>query len=249
MQRLCCQAGSAILGWLLLSLAVQATPLWLGHYTGAEGGLPEGWRLVQIDPEVAPTRYGLRLWDGLPAVEAHADSSMTLLARAVKVDLDATPILCWHWRIDAPVAAADIYRRAGDDQAARVYVGFRVLDDSLDWATRMKLSLARAVHGQALPDLALNYVWDNRAPVGTHTANAFTELASMLVLESGPERVGRWVSERRDLRQDFKAAFGPVAAEVVLMAIASDTDNTGSKAHAGFAELHLVGAAEACAGQ
>ena len=43
-------------------------------------------------------------------IEAHADKSMALLGRPVAVDLTKTPILCWQWQIDAPVASAGVKR-------------------------------------------------------------------------------------------------------------------------------------------
>ncbi len=78
-----------------------------------------------------PTSYRTGSWDGVHAVEAHAVSSMALLARPVAIDLVATPVLCWRWRIDAPVQSADMTRKSGDDYAARVYLSFEVAPDQL----------------------------------------------------------------------------------------------------------------------
>jgi hypothetical protein len=41
-------------------------------------------------------------------------------------------------------------------------------------------------------------------------------------------------------------AFGSDKARPILVAIASDTDNTGEKVRAGFADLHFVGKNDAC---
>jgi hypothetical protein len=92
---------------------------------------------------------------------------MALLGRTVAVDLKKTPILCWQWRIDAPVASADMNKKSGDDYAARVYLTFTVPPEQLGFATRTKLSLARSIYGNQVPDAAINYVWDNKQPVGT----------------------------------------------------------------------------------
>ena len=68
----------------------------------------------------------------------------------------------------------------------------------------------------------------------------------MLVLESGNSRAGGWVNERRDVLHDLQAAFASTNAQLTLLALAVDTDNTGESAHAGFAELHMVGRDQAC---
>ncbi|MCZ7654627.1 MAG: DUF3047 domain-containing protein [Rhodocyclaceae bacterium] len=59
----------------------------------------------------------------------------------------------------------------------------------------------------------------------------------MLVLRSGGADAGRWVDERRDVAADFQRAFGHAPARLTGLAIASDTDNTGEEARAGFADF------------
>ena len=40
--------------------------------------------------------------------------------------------------------------------------------------------------------------------------------------------------------QDFQRAFGDLNGQLKSLALASDTDNTGETAHAGFAEFRFV---------
>jgi len=217
---------------LLLPIAHAGEENWVGRFDGADIAVPAPWRLLQLDKRVPPTQYRIKLWDGIPAIEATADGSMTLLARPVEVDLSRTPILCWSWRVDAPLVNADMAKKSGDDYAARVYVAF---------------TLARTIYGDAVPDAALNYVWDNRYPIGTSRPNAYTDRTRMIVVESGAAKAGSWVAERRDLLADFKLGFGTDQGEVTLLAVASDTDNTAEQARAGFADLHLVARDQPCA--
>lgn len=231
---------------LLLPLPLAAAPVWVGRFAFADGGLPEPWQIERLDEKVPPTRYRLREWDGVHAVEAHAVASMALLARPLEVDLGKTPVLCWRWRIDAPLKAADMMRKSGDDYAARVYLSFDVPADVLDLSTRMGLRLARTLRGGRVPDAAVNYVWDNRQPVGTWQPNAYTDRARMLVLRSGAAHAGRWVDERRDVAADFQHAFGHAPARLTGLAIATDTDNTGEEARAGFADFRFVDRDAAC---
>ena len=181
------------------------------------------------------------------ALKAHADKSMALLGCPVAVDLKKTPILCWQWRIDAPVASADMTTNSSDDYAARIYLTFSVPPEQLGLGTRAKLALARSIYGDQVPDAALNCVWDNRHPVGTLQDNAYTDRARMLGLRSGAARAGAWVHERCNVLKDFKFAFADVGGQLGGLAVASDTDNTGEKAHAGFADLRFVAHEEDCA--
>ena len=225
---------------MLVSQFVTAETVWVGKFEAAGTSLPAPWRVEQIDKKIPPTEYRLRMWDGVNAVEAHAVNSMAVLARPVEIDLAATPVLCWRWRIDAPIKSADMTQKSGDDYAARVYLTFEIPPEQLGLGIRTKLRMARFVHGDQVPDAALNYIWDNSHPVGTTQDNAYTDRARMIVLRSGAEHAGKWVHERRQVLKDFRQAFGDVSARLRGLAIATDTDNTGEEAHAGFADFRFV---------
>ncbi len=229
------------------SPAAQANgPVWLERFSGPSADVPAPWKIVQLDKKVAPTRYRIASWDGVLGIEAIADQSMALLARPVEVDLDRTPVLCWRWRVDAPLANADMATKAGDDYAARVYVSFVLPPSEIGWVLRSKLALARSIYGDAVPDAAINYVWDNRYPVGTRRPNAYTDRTRMIVAESGVEHAGGWVEARHDVLKDVINEFDSAQARMIQLSVASDTDNTGESAHAGFADFHFVARDAAC---
>lgn len=195
---------------VLASSLALADTVWVGKFEAADAGLPVPWQIERLDMKIPPTIYHIRVWDGVNAVEAHAVKSMALLARPVDIDLGRTPVLCWRWRIDAPVKSADMTRKSGDDYAA------------------------------------LNYIWDNSHRVGTAQDNAYTDRARMLVLRSGSENAGHWIQERRNVLKDFQQAFDGVSGQLRGLAIATDTDNTGEEAHAGFADFRFVSTDTEC---
>ena len=228
-----------------------AVALWAGLAVSAQAqsssaALPEPWRVVTINDRIQPTRYQAATVDGVAALEAQADGSMALLARPLEVDLNATPVLCWRWRVERVLEKADMATKAGDDYAARVYVAFSLPPEAMSFGVRAQLRLGRTIFGDLLPDAALNYVWDNRYPVGTEKPNAYTDRTRMVVLQTGPERVGQWVTERRDVRADVTRAFGTDRARPTLLAVAADTDNTGESARSAFADLQFVAADAPC---
>lgn len=214
---------------------------WVGRFADDT----TGWREIRLKADLAPNRFRYRDWDGARALEVRSSASMSLMARPLEVDLDATPVLCWRWRVEGTIPDADMRTRAGDDYAARVYVSFRLPPESLSLGLKAKLAVARALWGPDLPDAAINYVWDNRNPVGAEQPNAYTDRTVMVVLRSGDGDAGRWVQERRDVAADVKRLFGP-KVQAVQLALAADTDNTGASAQAGFADLHFVPRNRAC---
>lgn len=203
------------------------------------------WREVRLKSVQRPNTFRFIQWEGVKAVQVTSQASMSLLARPVTVDLDATPLLCWRWRIGGTWIQADMSRRDGDDYAARVYLSLRLPASSLGIGLRAQLALARAIWGPEVPDAAINYVWDNRQPVGTTRPNAYTDRAQMVVLRSGDADAGRWVWEQVDVRRDATRLFGQ-GAEPVQLAITADTDNTQASARSGFADFHFVPADSSC---
>jgi hypothetical protein len=239
------------MGWLIATSSATGTTaaqysVPIGVFSQETQTPPEPWRMVSFDADIPATRYRIIRWDKVIAIEAKAEASMALLARPLNLNLVNTPVLCWRWRVDAPLKSADMAHKSGDDYAARVYVAFDLPNSEMDWTTLLKLRLARQIFGEQVPDAALNYVWDNRYPIGTERPNAYTELTQMLVLQSGSDNAGQWMVERRNVLADAEQAFGKLDFKAKQLAVASDTDNTGEIAHAGFADLHFVGADAAC---
>jgi len=208
--------------------------------TMSVGGAIDGWQPLRPAPKANDTRYSLTSDAGVVVLKAEANQAMSGLIHSVRVDVRQTPLLRWRWKIGAPVRTADMRRKTGDDYAARIYVLFDYPAEKLPFATRAKLKLAETLYGQKIPTAALNYVWDNRYPVGTIQPNAYTDRARMVVVETGDARDGEWVTETRDLAADFRAAFGEEAPDVVAIALATDTDNTGESAVAWYGDFELL---------
>lgn len=217
-----------------------------GRFHPAIPAVSPPWQLIRLEKHVPATEFRSLHWDGVDAIEARAEGSMALLGRPVEVDLARHPVLCWRWRIDGVVKSADMSRRSGDDYAARVYLAFQMPPGSLSLADRAALVMARAVYGKIVPDAAINYVWDNRHAPGTVMPNAYTDRARMVVRRSGDAQAGQWVEERVNVRADAARLYGSEHMTLRFVALASDADNTGERARAGFADLHFVAEDQAC---
>ena len=237
---------AAVLAFFLAAAAGDPGSVWVGQFSTA-GKPPPPWRMMARSG-TRPTEYAVTRVAGRMSVEARFDNSMSMLARHVTVDLKKTPILCWRWYVDGPVAKADMTKKSGDDYAARVYVGFDVPDSALSGSTKFKLGLARAMFGKDLPDAAVVYVWDNKHPVGTARKSAFTDRNQLIVAETGSARAGTWVEERADVGRDFARAFGGQPGTPTGVAIAADGDNTRSSGRAAFSDIHFVAQGQPCGG-
>lgn len=212
----------------------------IGRFSAeAEGdALPSGWKPLTFRNIERHTRYSMVRDDraGRVVLRADSDASASGLTLERTIDLRAFPIIEWRWRANRVLTKADVRSRAGDDYPVRLYITFAHDADSITLADRA----ARALYGQLPPRAAINYIWDTRAPVGTIVPNAYTGRVRMIVVESGGERTGQWLSYRRNLAEDFRKAFGYEPPLVSGIAVMSDTDNTGESVTSFFGDIRFL---------
>lgn len=206
---------------------------------------PESWREVTVNNDLKRNTFQFSTENGTPVVEISSNASMSLLAQPISVDLNKTPILCWRWRVNRIIDKADINERSGDDYAARVYLSFAIPDEEKSLGLKLQLGLARSIWGDAVPDGAINYVWDNKNKIGTSQPNTYTDRVMMVVAQSGSKQVGQWVWQRRNVANDIKTFFTP-SAKPIQIALAADTDNTSETVQASFADIRFVDVQTVC---
>jgi len=223
---------------LSLTAPVGAGPL---LEVDAGGALPSAWHVAGLPQQTKPfTRFSAVELDGHRALKIEADASYGNLVRS----LPPTPAthLAWQWRVERPLLNADLRLRSGDDSEVKVCVFFDEPIDKLSFLERQFVRHARARSVEPVPTATVCYVWDSHLPQGTALANAFTRRLRYLVLESGTDRLDRWVAERRDLAADFLRLFGDECDSVppvVGVAVGADADNTRSHSIAYVGDLVL----------
>jgi hypothetical protein len=168
------------------------------------------------------TRYRLVRLDGTTVLSAESERSASGLVREIRIDLHRYPWLNWRWRIDKRLPDGDEKTRAGDDYAARLYV--IASGGLLFWNTR-----------------AVNYVWSAQSDRGESWPNAFAgDNAMMLALRSGADDTATWYSEKRNVREDFKALHGTDIRYIDAVALMTDTDNGNGHAVSYYGDIYFT---------
>lgn len=198
--------------------------------------VPEGWKPLTFKKIPTQTKYEI-VHDGeVTVVKASSEGSASGLTKEVKIDPREYPIVRWRWKVENLLKNSDVTRKDGDDYPARLYVTFEYDPDKVHFAKKLKYKAGRAIFGD-IPIGALNYIWETKTPVGTIVENAFTDFAKMIVVESGPQKVGTWIDEERNIYEDYKRAFGEEPPMINGIAIMSDTDNTKERATAYYGDI------------
>jgi hypothetical protein len=229
------------IGLLIVPVVVRAEPqsvIEVAKFSSGTVGqaMPDGWKPLTFKKIPKQTLYELVKDGEIVVVKAMSDASASGLTKEVRIDPKEYPIIRWRWKVENLLKHSDVNRKDGDDYPARLYITFEYDSDKVSFGKKLKFKAGQAIFGD-IPIGALNYIWETKTPVGTIIANAYTDFAQMIVVESGPQKVGIWVDEERDIYEDYKRAFGEEPPMINGVAIMSDTDNTKERATAYYGDI------------
>jgi len=179
-------------------------------------GVPPGWTLKEFAGHAA---IELVRSDGRLAARLHSERASFAIHRDVVVELREFPYLSWTWKVTRLPAGGDVREAARDDQAAQLYVIFP------RWPSPRTAS-----------DV-IGYVWDSRAPTGTRIKHPRADNVRIVVVESGPARLGEWRTYERNVAADYTALFGRQPPRVGKLAVMVDSNDTRGEAEALFGDL------------
>src|SRR3972149_47634 len=206
----------AAVGLLVLGTLVGAVAIWaaereqvLGFAPGGNG-VPDGWELfVNVgEPDLALVQDGAGR-----ALKLRTRASSFSLQRKVAIDLKRTPFVVWQWKVTELPQRGDFRQRATDDQAAQLYVVF-------SWEVFRKEAIA--------------YIWDSTAPevptprIPSPALYPFLNL-HVVVVRSGEAERGKWITETRNVAEDYRKLFAANPDKVQGVMIQINSQHTASR--------------------
>jgi hypothetical protein len=180
----------------------------LGHK-----GIPPGWKGQQWG---SPAYEFMVVEDGGKKVlHLRSNNEGSTINKEIKgkIELKDTPILEWSWKMASLPKGGNSCVKATDDQAGQVFVTWPRFPEQ--------------VRSQII-----GYVWDSTQPVGTTCKSEKTGMVTYIVLRSGPADVGKWITERRNVVEDFKKIYGGTPDNPGALSVAIDSNDTRSFAEA-----------------
>jgi hypothetical protein len=198
---------------------------------------PRGWEVMRINPTKKLTEYRLVDDGGTVVLHAVSAQSASALGQYIAVDLEKTPVVDWRWKISRLIETADMESASTEDSPVRLVFAFDGDPKKLPLADRASGAVAKSLSGRALPFATLMYVWANVAPVDKIIRNPHTGQVRMIVASSGGTGVGKWQSLSRNLREDYKRAFGEYPGKMLSYGVFTDTDNTGESVEAWYGDI------------
>jgi len=178
---------------------------------------PRGWKVKEwkgkADISVVKAPFG-------NVVHLRSSGSSSALYREMDLDLKEFPYLNWRWKVTKIPRGADVRRRSADDQAAQVYVIFP------RWPERVNSKL-------------VGYIWDSSAPAGLTLHSTKSKNTRYVVMRSGPDGLGDWFQEKRNVYEDYRALFKEDPPKAGSVSIMIDSDDTDSSAEAFIGDIYF----------
>ena len=193
---------------------------WSRHAVGA-AGVPDGWQRQ----DWGSPRYDFSVVADGPrkVLRMRSESDNSTISKEVRIAVRQLPILVWRWKVVTLPAKADSRHRETDDQAAQVYVTFPRFPERI----RSRI---------------IGYVWDTSAPAGTIVKSPSVSVVTYVVVRSGRADAGRWLTETRNVHDDYRKIYGEEPPEEIrLLSLAIDSNDTRSTAESYVGEIFFRG--------
>ena len=193
---------------------------WSKQPVGAKG-VPDGWK----GQNWGSPKYDFTIVtdDGRKALHMKSANEGSTVSKDIKgkINLKETPILEWSWKVTALPKAGDSCKKATDDQAAQMFVVWPRFPE----AVRSRI---------------IGYVWDTTQPAGTICKSEKTGTVTYIVVRSGTAELGKWVTERRNVLEDFKKIYGEEPDGPAAVSFAIDSNDTNSTAESYMGPILFV---------
>jgi hypothetical protein len=212
-------AGALVLGLagalLIVSNSVAEVRVvenWTQHAVGTKG-VPSGWRTYETFGGRPAYDFSVVEDEGRRALHLMSRNEHSTIAKEIHVSLRSTPMLEWSWKVVQHPAGADLRKRETSDLTGHIFVVWPRFPGPL----RSRL---------------IGYAWDATLPAGAMERSRKTWSVMFVIVRSGAQDLGRWMTERRNVYEDYRKAFGEDPEDPGAIAISIDTNDTHSTAEA-----------------
>ena len=217
-----------VVGGLLVSLVVAVAAIAVAQPSSI---VVQNWSSIPVGTKGIPPGWEGHKW-GSPKYDftvvqdgdkkvllLKSDNDSSTITKELKIDAKQYPIIEWRWKVIEIPPRGDARKGETDDEAAQLYVIF----PRFPTAVRSRI---------------IGYIWDSTQPVGATFPSDKVGTVRFIVLRSGSADLGKWVTETRNVIDDFKMLYGEEPGEAVgAVTISINSQNTSSRAESAFGEI------------
>lgn len=219
-------------------------PLQLAVFSALKPGepVPPVWNTWTMSQFRTRSQYQLVEDGGATVLKGRAVDSASGLLHDLDLDLRDRPVLSWRWKVMDLAPSND----SPDDSPVRILVNFAGDLSKLPFGDRVFYDQFRFFTGQQLPYAGVMYVWGSKTPKGGEVRNKYTTRIRMIAVESGKAKLGQWLSESRNVEEDYRRLFGEEPGRVVSVGIMTEADGSDRPLEAYYGDIAFRPAGECC---
>jgi len=190
------------------------------HQGMNDDDVPEGW---DLDDKKEPIDISLIKEGEQFAVCFKSKASAFGIYNEEDFDIKDYPILNWEWKVTKLPDGGNFLEEDKDDQAAQVYVSF----GSLSFFNKPFVK-------------AVGYYWSSTLPVGTEGECPTWSKSRAIVIETGEEKLGEWITEKRNVYKDYEKLFeDDDPSDVSALRLYTNSQHTETGTEAFFRNIYF----------
>ncbi|MBW8721290.1 MAG: DUF3047 domain-containing protein [Polaromonas sp.] len=207
----------------------------------AEGLKPDDlkWEIFRV-PGKQPASYSYVRHEGRDAVLAKAEASGSILRHRHRIEPDQLGLVRFSWNVPNAGAGANLTLPQLDDVPVRVVLAFEGDRSRLSMKNSLLSELSRLLTGEEMPFATLVYSWSRVNQPGEVVVNERTDRIRKIVVDSGDHGYNEWRSYERDIRADYRKAFGEDPGALLSFAVFTEGEKHEGQLQAFYGPLKLV---------
>jgi hypothetical protein len=198
--------------------------------------VPSEWATWTMSRVKTRSQYRLVEDGGATVLKGRARGSASGLLHDLDLDIHERPILSWRWKVMDLAPSQD----SPDDSPVRIMVNFAGDYSKIPFGDRIFYDEFRFFTGQQLPYAGVMYVWGSKTPSGEEVHNKYTSRIKMIAVESGREKLGKWLEERRNVEEDYRRLFGEEPGRVVSVGLMTEADDGDLALEAYYGDIEFL---------
>lgn len=162
--------------------------------------------------------------DDRQTLYVNANDNGSIVFKPVNLDPAKYPFLNWNWKVSNIMPDSREKEVGGDDYPAVVCIVYGKTFFSIPY--RYKI---------------LIYAYGNNLSIGERFTNPCEKRAKIIIVQSGEDEVGKWLSNKVNHYKDYIQEFAQEPPEIIYVGIQTNADRTHGKVEAWYSGVFLSG--------
>lgn len=191
----------------------------------------ENWRPIYFNHD-KHTSYKIINSGDYSYMKSESKATATAMVYKGEFDVYTTPIIEWRWQVNNIIKNATLNSKKGDDFALAVYILFKYDYDNMSYFEKMSYNTKKTLFGgEEPPHSTLRFVWSTYSDGSKKVyVTPYQDSGRNYLTQIGSSNCGKWITEKENIIDIYKKAFGTNPPKKATIGFMNDSDNTGESA-------------------